>query len=312
MENNPRINTENMINQIVESIKSKKCEIKELISSLKKKNNSTSEKYSEENWRIYIYYDSLIKLRLLIENNFNYLETLGILSTTRYIFELNIWLSLVNKNEKYSIVYCSILLNNQKRYYEDSLAQIEREISLFEEVNDLETVLIKEKVEYAKSVIDKEEKEELMRNVSSSAMSEIDSIVAKKFCTNFIEGQFNGYGYQAYLLKTNMIPKIRVSLCDIEKELTEFRNLLTEEQVEIIRRNSRWNWKNKAQEVDMVEEYEFIYSNTSRLLHATPVSITTNMKNLELEEMLVYLRYIEFSYKNTIKLTNKILNISAS
>jgi len=266
------------------------------------------DKYNEEYWRLNIYYDSLIRLKLIINHNFNYIETLGVLSSTRYIFELNIWLSLINKNKKYSIVYCSRLIKSQKKYYEDSLLQIENEITLFEKVQDMESQLINEKVKYAKSVDDKIEREKLLKNLSHSTTKEIDSFVAQKFCTNFIEAQYNGYGYQSYLLKENLIPKIRASLSDVESELTEFRSILTEEQTQIIMSNRRWNWKNKAQEVDMLEEYEFIYSNTSRLLHASPASITTNMKNLELEEIIVYLRYIEFSYKNTIKLTKSVLS----
>jgi hypothetical protein len=46
-----------------------------------------------------------------------------------------------------------------------------------------------------------------------------------------------------------------------------------------------WRWKEQAAIAGMSEQYEFIYSFTSRLLHATPVSLTTNQKLLEPGEM---------------------------
>jgi hypothetical protein len=42
-----------------------------------------------------------------------------------------------------------------------------------------------------------------------------------------------------------------------------------------------WQWKQQAASVGMSDQYEFIYSFTSRLLHATPVSLTTNQKLLD-------------------------------
>jgi hypothetical protein len=44
--------------------------------------------------------------------------------------------------------------------------------------------------------------------------------------------------------------------------------------------------------VGMADEYAFIYSYTSRLLHATPSSITTRMQNLDDGEVVTFLRYL--------------------
>ena len=55
------------------------------------------------------------------------------------------------------------------------------------------------------------------------------------------------------------------------------------------------NWKEEAGRVGMQAQYEFIYSFTSRLLHATPASIFTDQKNLEVAEMVLFLDYIYVS-----------------
>ncbi len=55
----------------------------------------------------------------------------------------------------------------------------------------------------------------------------------------------------------------------------------------------------------MIEQYEFLYSYTSRLLHATPVSIFTNQKNLEPEEMRLFLEYVYVSMLDALELGEK-------
>jgi hypothetical protein len=45
--------------------------------------------------------------------------------------------------------------------------------------------------------------------------------------------------------------------------------------------------------VGLLSEYDYIYAFASKLLHATPASITTDQKNLEPEEMLIFLKYID-------------------
>ena len=68
--------------------------------------------------------------------------------------------------------------------------------------------------------------------------------------------------------------------------------------------NERWNWKLNANKVGMGDEYEFIYTYCSRLLHASPTSVTTDQKNLEDDEMLVFLRYILISMRTVLDLAN--------
>jgi hypothetical protein len=55
-------------------------------------------------WRLVAFVDSLVRLRLFIENNFNYIETMGILSVARYLFELTVWLKLLVMDSRYGLV----------------------------------------------------------------------------------------------------------------------------------------------------------------------------------------------------------------
>jgi hypothetical protein len=52
----------------------------------------------------------------------------------------------------------------------------------------------------------------------------------------------------------------------------------------------RWNWRDRAVEVGMLAQYEFLYSYTSKLLHSTPMNLITE-KALSDSETLTMLEY---------------------
>ena len=60
-----------------------------------------------------------------------------------------------------------------------------------------------------------------------------------------------------------------------------------------------------AKKVDLGDEYEYIYSYTSKLLHATPSSITTNQKNLELSEINIFLKYVRVKINDILSLAKQ-------
>jgi hypothetical protein len=67
---------------------------------------------------------------------------------------------------------------------------------------------------------------------------------------------------------------------------------------------NRWQWRQMAQKVGLVDEYDFIYTFSSKLLHATPASITTDQKNLELSELVVFLKYINVKIGDVLELAS--------
>lgn len=55
----------------------------------------------------------------------------------------------------------------------------------------------------------------------------------------------------------------------------------------------KWNWREMAEKVGLGHEHDYVYSFASKLLHAEPVSITTNQKNLEVAEVYIFMKYID-------------------
>ena len=51
-------------------------------------------------------------------------------------------------------------------------------------------------------------------------------------------------------------------------------------------------------------EYDFIYRFSSKLLHATPASITTDQKNLEMSELALFLKYIYVKIDDVLELAS--------
>jgi hypothetical protein len=92
---------------------------------------------------------------------------------------------------------------------------------------------------------------------------------------------------------------------EVEREFRAFESQLDQSVRAIIPK--RWNWNQQAEQVGMKEEYEFIYLYTSLLMHATPVSLTTDQKNLELKEVRMFLKYIHVRINDAVRMVEDFL-----
>jgi hypothetical protein len=90
------------------------------------------DKRNARSWCVAVAGDVLIRVRLFIEQNFKVVETVGVIAVARYLLELNVWMSLFRLDENYGLVYFGELLDTQRRFYTDTLAQVEREIAFLE------------------------------------------------------------------------------------------------------------------------------------------------------------------------------------
>ena len=121
-------------------------------------------------------------------------------------------------------------------------------------------------------------------------MTRVDAEASRRFSLYADDARTNGYGFQAYFVETKAIPQAERAILDIEKEIKEFCSRVPKEVQNLAK--GRWQWRQMADKVGLVHEHDYIYSYASKLLHATPASLTTDQKNLELPEICVFLRYI--------------------
>jgi hypothetical protein len=245
------------------------------------------DKWIAMHWCKNAYGNALIRLRLIVEQNFHFIETLGLLAVTRYVFELSVWLHLLKNDPRFGMIYYRELLECQLRYYKDTITHYRREVLL---------LLVLDKEDAAK-------REELIAKTKASpetaaqfgaalkqAMAEVDSKAGRAFSVFSHDAITNGYGFQAHLVETKSIPEIEKYVLDIERELAEFQRTVPNDVRDIAR--GRWQWRQMAEKVGLANEHDYIYSHASKLTHATPASLTTDQKNLELPEMYIFLRYI--------------------
>jgi len=117
----------------------------------------------------------------------------------------------------------------------------------------------------------------------------------------------NGYDFQSHLVEKKVLPQVFKTIADLEQEARDFDRDAPKEIKYLIPK--RWKWRDRAGLVDMQDEYDFIYSYTSRLLHATPASLTTNQKNLEPDEVKLFLDYIHVRLVDIIHIARNELAI---
>jgi hypothetical protein len=150
---------------------------------------------------------------------------------------------------------------------------------------------------------DPEMRTQALLTVPKTISDSIDEEAARHFSIYAEQAKVNGYGFQAHLIEQKVVPQIESSLADIDSEEAAFNAQLLQEVRDIV--PNRWQWRQMAQKVDLVHEYVFIYTFCSKLLHATPASITTDQKNLELNEIALFLKYINVKLTDIIELTRE-------
>ncbi len=265
------------------------------------------DKKESSSWCIAAMGDSLVRLRLLLEQNFNFVETMGVIAVSRYLFEVSVWLGLFARDQRYGLVYYGQLLETQQKYYADYLAQLHREVQM------LRTFERKEK-EAQRKAMEGSRPADLGERLRTTA-EVIDAEAARRFSLYAEQARGNGYGFQAHLVEKKALPEIQRALDAVSAEQAAFNADILPRIRDLALgkdgKKKRWEWKRMAEAVDLLAEYDFIYAFSSKLLHATPASITTDQKNLEPAEMILFLRYIDVKVKDMLDLASRYLSGAA-
>jgi hypothetical protein len=279
------------LKQLIHSITSRRSSLGALAEQLRTTEILAAFNKTDQNsWCVSVAGDALVRLRIFTEQNFNFIETMGIIAVARYIFELSVWLYLFKLDSRYGLVYFNQLLDTQHRYFQAVRAQLEREVAMLKSFGAKENDLREAAMENVKEFSGEDEINVVLSSLSSIA-SEIDAEASRQFSLYAKDAQTNGYEFQVYLIQTKAIPQVERALADIALEKDWLGATISQDIKDLIPR--RWQWRAMAELVGLSDEYDYIYSFASKLLHATPASITTDQKNLELSEMQIFLKYID-------------------
>ncbi len=301
--------TEQQVNSLIASIKGHQIVTESLAERLRTPEIIDSfDKFNHESWCLSVAGDSLVRLGLFIAQNFNFVETMGTISVARYIFELSVWLNLFKLDTRYGLVYYAQLLETQYKYWKDNRAQIDREIELLQYFEKTEKDAQNDVFNRIKELSDPEEQKALLANAKGGS-DIIDKHASRQFSIYVEQAKINGYGFQAHLLEEKLLPQIEKSIADIDSEKALFDTTVQQDIKDLIPK--RWQWRQMAGKVNLTDEYDYIYAFSSKLLHATPASITTDQKNLELVELVIFLKYIDVKIMDLIELANEYAPVSA-
>jgi hypothetical protein len=265
----------------------------------------TFDRWNHDSWCFATAGDALVRLRIFTEQNFNFIETMSTIAVARYIFELSVWLHLFKLDRRYGLVYYSQLLDTQLKYWEDNRAQLYREIAMLEDFERKERDAQSETLDQIKAISDPEMQKNILLTANKTVPNIIDKQAGHRFSIYVEQAKVNGSGFQAHLLREKLIPQIDQSIIDITSEKTAFNTRIPQGINDLI--PDKWQWKRMAQKVGLTDEYNYIYAFSSKLLHATPASITTDQKNLELREIVVFLKYIDVKILDMLELANEYL-----
>lgn len=277
------------IKRIVGEISSLRPRVDRTIDALKNKIEREHKDISDANafahpdyWRLDAYDNGMKKIRLMIEENFIFVNTFGTLATTRYILELLIWCRLLEKDtETYACWYAAQLIADQLQHNQAQLAKIEAEIALFKTLQDKEQLAIANVLEVQKNTTP------LTSDSFAKSMNlvteEIDRLARRRFSLYLEQAKTNGYGYQADYMEKKCVPHFAdlIKKCEHSRETAKV-------QMSKWPNNKKWIWKDEAKNAQLSEQFDFVYGYASRLLHAKPVSFGTNQQKLEANEIAMF------------------------
>jgi hypothetical protein len=242
----------------------------------------------------------MIKIRLMIEQNFAIINTFGILATTRYVLELLIWFRLLKKDvETYACWHASLLIADQLEHNKAYLEKVKEEIQFFKELGRREE---DESERALASLVEKHGaslRPDSVRESIDMIMENIDRSARRKFSLYSEQAKTNGYGLQAYLMEQKVVPQWERLIEQVQMQRT-----IAQEQMPKWP-NKKWRWKDEAENAGLIQQFEFVYSYTSRLLHAKLMSFTTNQKNLELIELVMFLDFVYMSMLELIEIAEQ-------
>lgn len=260
--------------------------------------NQDAFKYSDTWWIHQAHIGTLDKLETLLRRDGEY-ESFELLAIARNLFENLVWLKLMNNNRRYGIVFYSQLMREQIQNYTLFLSKAEEEANLFDSVDELDDYALMSTIG---NIISKNPTKEEIRIANSeheAQIKQLDDLVRREFILYSGPATFNGYKFQAMLIRKNEIPKQEKMLASIKEELDNltaaFPTLIDHELIGIA--TSKWNWFEHARKVGMEKQYRFIYAYTSKLLHSTPLNIATE-KSLTPSESIIMLDYIFITAKD--------------
>lgn len=223
-------------------------------------------------------------------------QDVALIALARNIFENLIWLKLFNQDKHYGLVFYRQLLQQQLDSQKQAITKALEEIKLFKELALEDKPNLNSIAHLVNENTTRQEKIKILSDHVNACAEKVDLKARSSFSVYAQQAKYHGYAYQAHMIEKDAIPLHEERI----KTLNEFMsNLLSHKPVdlnpllkhEFQEKAPRWNWADRASKLGMTSQYTFLYAFTSRLLHATPMSLITPAE-LSSQERCLLLDYL--------------------
>ncbi len=266
-------------------VKGRSLLVEELIS------NNGPNSHKAERWVCFAHQGTLDKLERLFvgEGKIGDFEVIG---AARNLFENLVWCLLFRADVEYGLVFNYQLLCEQIKSIESHIAKIDSEIKLFAELESVEDSKMS-------TLLDRLTREEIdttqFRALLNETATDVDARARVAFAIYGSQAVYNGYGYQQYLLIKKTKPKLELELQSLKSDRQVLEAEMSKSSKDL--RNKiggarRMNWSMAAEKIGMKDEYDFVYSFASKMLHSTALSTMPNGQLSDGEAILM----LEYSY----------------
>ena len=245
----------------------------------------------EERWVCFAHQGTLDKLERLFVGD-GKVGDFEVIGAARNLFENLVWCLLFRADVRYGLVFKYQLLCDQIKSIESHIAKIDSEIELFAELESVED-------NEMSTLFDRLEREEIdstqFRSLLNKTATDVDARARIAFAIYGSQAVYNGYGYQQHLLTETIKLKLEPELQSLKFDLQALEAAMSESSKGLrnkIGGTRRMNWRMAAAEIGMKDEYDFVYSFASKMLHSTAFSTMPNGQLSDGEAILM----LEYSY----------------
>lgn len=241
-------------------------------------------------WILNAHVGTLDKLpRLLPEGRLP--TSLELLSAVRNLFENLIWLRLFEQELEYGLKFYARLLEDQIEDLKGLLAKNEQEAALFRDLANEDDEIVATWAESIKALtLPDEDGIAAAQDVQRQSQKKLDAKARRSFSLHAAAAALNGFEYQIHLIKNKESKRIGDQLATIESRLNALRCEIADE-ARFRRITAKFVWRDEARRVGMLDQYDYLYRLTSRLLHSSPMNIITE-KELSQAEQTLLLEYM--------------------
>ena len=260
----------------------------------------------------------LQKVILIQENiNVNNGELIPLNAYLRYVLETLIQTELLIKEPEYKFKLFYSVYNHQVSKSIKFLERLNKEIKLMKEYEKVDNGLLKSIV--IKGIEEGKDPKEV-KQLHKEKVEELDDKSDLEFTIFTGDYKNNGYSFSAYLMETQLVPKYKARINQVEKLRTDkAKELVVDSRLtkhfDFKRQHTKVfkllsddrSWKIKAETVSLEDEYNLVYDITSSILHSTSYSLITNSQpvgdEIGLAKELIY-KYSKKILQNCIKLSD--------